>query len=242
MTNLVIDIGNTRTKVAVFRDNKMIDFKAEEMVTLPFLKDFFKKYEIENSIISSVSFSKREIGYFLEHNSNFIEFNAQTYSGLKIDYETHHTLGKDRIASSIGALEVMPNQDLLVIDIGSCITYDLVTSDATFHGGNIAPGFYMRLKAMHDYTAKLPIVKQQIPKGFIGKNTKEAVLYGAYWGIVFEIDSFYTQLQQHYPNLKVILTGGDAHYFENSIKECTFVDSNLVLIGLNKAINSIVNS
>lgn len=244
MTNLVIDIGNTRTKVAIFQDNKMIDYDAEELVTLPFLKDFFKKYDIENSIISSVSFSKREIGNFLERNSNFIEFNAQTYKGLNIDYETHHTLGKDRIASAIGALEVMPNQDLLVIDIGSCITYDLVTRDTTFHGGNIAPGFYMRLKAMHDYTAKLPIVKQQIPKNFIGKNTKEAVLYGAYWGIVFEIDSFYMQLKQQYPdiNLKVILTGGDAHYFANSIKECTFVNSNLVLIGLNKVINSIVNS
>ncbi len=241
MTNLVIDIGNTRTKVAVFENNQMIDFFAEELVTLPLLKDFLKQYSIDNSIISSVSFSKREIVYFLEKNSNFIEFNAQTYKGLKINYETHQTLGKDRIASAIGAIEVIPNSDLLVIDIGSCITFDLITKDSTFQGGNIAPGYYMRLKAMHDYTAKLPIVKQQIPKELIGKNTKEAVLFGAYWGIVFEIDSFAEYLRKKYPDIKVILTGGDAHYFENSIKQCTFVNSNLVLIGLNKVIESIIN-
>ena len=190
---------------------------------------------------SSVSFSKREIVYYLENNSNFIEFNAQTYKGLKINYETHHTLGKDRIASAIGAIEVIPNSNLLVIDIGSCITFDLITKDSTFHGGNIAPGYYMRLKAMHDYTAKLPIVTQQIPKELIGKNTKEAVLFGAYWGIVFEINSFAEYLREKYPDIKVILTGGDAHYFENSIKQCTFANSNLVLIGLNKVIESIIN-
>ncbi|KGN82137.1 hypothetical protein HW49_02910 [Porphyromonadaceae bacterium COT-184 OH4590] len=241
MTNLVIDIGNTRTKVAVFENNQMIDFFAAELVTLPLLKDFLRKYSIDNSIISSVSFSKREIVYYLENNSNFIEFNAQTYKGLKINYETHQTLGKDRIASAIGAIEVMPNSNLLVIDIGSCITFDLITKDSTFHGGNIAPGYYMRLKAMHDYTAKLPIVTQQIPKELIGKNTKEAVLFGAYWGIVFEINSFAEYLREKYPDIKVILTGGDAHYFENSIKQCTFANSNLVLIGLNKVIESIIN-
>lgn len=241
MTNLVIDIGNTRTKVAVFENNQMIDFFAAELVTLPLLKDFLRKYSIDNSIISSVSFSKREIVYYLENNSNFIEFNAQTYKGLKINYETHHTLGKDRIASAIGAIEVIPNSNLLVIDIGSCITFDLITKDSTFHGGNIAPGYYMRLKAMHDYTAKLPIVTQQIPKELIGKNTKEAVLFGAYWGIVFEINSFAEYLREKYPDIKVILTGGDAHYFENSIKQCTFANSNLVLIGLNKVIESIIN-
>ncbi|MDO4726571.1 MAG: type III pantothenate kinase [Porphyromonadaceae bacterium] len=241
MTNLVIDIGNTRTKVAVFENNQMIDFFAAELVTLPLLKDFLRKYCIDNSIISSVSFSKREIVYYLENNSNFIEFNAQTYKGLKINYETHQTLGKDRIASAIGAIEVMPNSNLLVIDIGSCITFDLITKDSTFHGGNIAPGYYMRLKAMHDYTAKLPIVTQQIPKELIGKNTKEAVLFGAYWGIVFEINSFAEYLREKYPDIKVILTGGDAHYFENSIKQCTFANSNLVLIGLNKVIESIIN-
>ncbi len=242
MTNLVIDIGNTRTKVAVFEDDNMIDFCAEELVTLPFLKDFFTKYPIDNSIISSVSFGKREISNFLEKKSNFIEFDASTYTGLKIDYETPYTLGKDRIAAAIGALELVPGSNLLVIDIGSCITFDLVTQDSTFHGGNIAPGFYMRIKAMHDYTAKLPIVKQRIPTGFIGKNTKDAVLFGAYWGIVYEIDSFIRRMQQEYPDIKVILTGGDTPYFENSIKQCTFAVSNLVLVGLNKVISSIVNS
>ena len=237
--NLVIDVGNTRTKLAVFEGDGMVDFVAEEFVTISFLKDFFCKYSIDNSIISSVSFTKREIELFLQRNSNFIKFEANTYKSLSIDYQTHLSLGKDRIAAAIGALAVFPDTNMLIVDVGSCVTYDLVTKDAVFHGGNIAPGFYMRLKAMHDYTAKLPIVKQYIPDKVVGKNTKEAVLYGAFWGIVFEIDSYYRRLKIQYPDIRLVLTGGDARYFENSIKQCTFVNSNLVLIGLNKVINSI---
>jgi len=206
------------------------------------IKEFFRKYEIENSIVSSVSFSKREIVSFLEKKSNFIDFDLSTPFDLKINYETPHTLGKDRIAAAVGALKVMPQNDLLIVDIGSCVTFDLVTKNRTFHGGNIAPGFYMRLNAMHDYTAKLPVVKQQLPKNFIGKTTQEAILNGAFWGIVFEIDSLFEQLKKDFPDIQAVLTGGDSLFFANSIKQCNFVDSNLVLLGLNEIINKVIKN
>lgn len=241
MTNLVIDMGNTLVKLAVFQDDKMIDFVSKETLSLPFLKDFFEKYQIDNSIVSSVSWSRRDVTLFLERESNFIEFNYETYKELKIAYDTPRTLGKDRIAAAIGALTVEPDSDLLVIDIGSCVTYDLVTRDGTFCGGNIAPGLYMRLKAMHDYTANLPLVTiEERPETFIGKDTRSAILNGAYWGIIAEINSFYDRISQEYPDVKVILTGGEANYFADSIKPRNFVKDNLVSIGLNRVINSIL--
>ena len=242
MTNLVIDMGNTRAKLAVFAGEEMVDFVAKDTLSLPFLKDYFSYHRIENSIISSVSWSRRDITLFLEKNSNFIEFDFQTYSGLEIDYETPRTLGKDRIAAAIGALTLVPDSDLLVIDIGSCITYDLVTKDGAFRGGNIAPGLSMRLKSMHDYTANLPLVQiDKKPEKFVGKNTRDAILNGAFWGIVAEINSFYDRLYSEYPFVKVILTGGEASYFADSIKQCNFVKDNLVPIGLNRVISSIVS-
>lgn len=241
MTNLVIDMGNTLVKLAVFQGDEMIDFVSRDALSMPFLKDFFKQYQIDNSIISSVSWSRRDVTLFLEQESNFIEFNYKTHKGLKIAYDTPRTLGKDRIAAAIGALTVEPDSDLLVIDIGSCVTYDLVTRDGTFCSGNIAPGLYMRLKAMHDYTANLPLVTiDERPESLIGKNTHDAILNGAYWGIIAEINSYYDRISEEYPEVKVILTGGEANYFADSIKPRNFVKDNLVIIGLNRVINSIL--
>ncbi|PID94797.1 MAG: pantothenate kinase [Bacteroidales bacterium] len=241
MINLVIDIGNTQSKIAVFEDSQIVDFQVKKSVTISCLKDCFHKYKIDNTIISSVSVSVREISSFLEANSCLIEFDANTYQHINFDYQTLNTLGKDRIAGVIGATEFLPDDDLLVVDIGSCITYDVLTKDSVFVGGNIAPGLYMRLKAMHDYTAKLPMVYANEAKELLAKNTKDALFNGAFWGIVFEINTYFDKLQEVYPNIKVVLTGGDAHYFEKSIKQCNFVNSKLVLVGLNKVIVSVVD-
>lgn len=236
--NLCIDIGNSRTKIALFQNNIMVKECFCEELTKDFLYDIFKKYSIKKSIISSVTHNKREIITFLKKRTDFIEFTNETPVSLKIDYLTPKTLGRDRIAAAVGAVEMLPKGNILVIDAGSCVTMDLVTADGTFRGGNIAPGFLMRISAMHDYTAKLPIVKPQIPNEIFGKNTNEAVLCGAFWGIVFEVNSLYDRLSDCYSDISLILTGGDSQYFAEHLKNCKKVVPNLVLTGLNKVLSN----
>jgi type III pantothenate kinase len=231
--NLAVDIGNSRTKLAVFQDYKLIFGQFCEELTLELLNEILQRFDIKNSIISSVIHNKREIFSFLNKRTNFVELTNETPIDLTINYLTPKTLGRDRIAAAVGALEILPKKDILVVDIGSCITMDLVTKDRIFHGGNIAPGFLMRINAMHDYTAKLPLVKPQIPENLFGKTTSDAVLCGAFWGIVSEINSLYFRLKEDFPQLAIIITGGDAHYFEKQIVNCEKMVSDLVLLGLN---------
>ena len=239
--NLCIDIGNSRVKIALFQENRVVAEQVCEELTKDFLQDIFAKYDVKKSIISSVTHNKREIITFLKKRTNLVELTNETPISLKINYLTPQTLGRDRIAAAVGAAEILPKSDILVIDIGSCVTMDLVTADGVFHGGNIAPGFVMRINAMHDYTAKLPIVKPQTPKDILGKNTNEAVLFGAFWGIVSEVNTLYDRLLSDYPNISIVVSGGDAHYFENHLRNCKKIVPNLVLIGLNKILTSINN-
>jgi len=232
--NLCIDIGNSRIKIALFQENRVVFERTCEELTKDFLQDIFVKYNVKKSIISSVTHNKREIITFLKKRTTLVELTNETPISLKINYLTPKTLGCDRIAAAVGAAEILPKSDILVIDIGSCVTMDLVTADGVYHGGNIAPGFVMRINAMHDYTAKLPIVKPQISETILGKNTTEAVLCGAFWGIVSEVNALLERLLSDYKNISIVLTGGDAHYFENHIKNCKKNVPNLVLIGLNK--------
>ena len=237
--NLCIDIGNSRAKIALFQGDTVVLEQVCEVLTKDFLQDIFEKYDIKKSIISSVTHNKREIITFIRKRTSLVELTNETPISLKINYLTPHTLGRDRIAAAVGGMEILPKSDILVIDIGSCVTMDLVTADGVFYGGNIAPGFLMRINAMHDYTAKLPTVKPQIPENILGRNTADAVLCGAFWGIVSEVNALLDRLLSDYPNISIVLTGGDAHYFENHLKNCTKIVPNLVLIGLNKILTSI---
>ncbi|MDR0828564.1 MAG: type III pantothenate kinase [Prevotellaceae bacterium] len=238
MINLAVDIGNSRTKLAVFESDKLIFEQFCEELTKEFLREIFKKFDIKNSIISSVTHNKREFISFLKSRTDFVELTNETPVNLEINYLTPKTLGMDRIAAAIGALEILPEKNLLVVDTGSCVTMDLITADRVFHGGNIAPGFLMRINAMHDYTAKLPTVMPQIPENILGRYTADAVLCGAFWGIVSEINSLYVRLKEDYPQLAIIITGGDAHYFEKHIINVEKLVPDLVLQGLNSILTN----
>jgi len=236
--NLCIDIGNSRAKIALFRENKVVAEYVCEELTKDFLQDIFAEYDVKKSIISSVTHNKREIITFLKKRTALIELTSETPIPLNINYLTPKTLGCDRIAAAVGAAEILPKSNVLIIDIGSCVTMDLVTADGSFQGGNIAPGFLMRINAMYDYTAKLPIVKPQIAETILGRNTTEAVLCGAFWGIVSEVNALLDRLLGYYPDISIILTGGDSHYFEKHLKNCKKIVPNLVLIGLNRIIEN----
>jgi len=158
---------------------------------------------------------------------------------LKNCYQTPHTLGMDRLAAAIGAWQQFPHQHTLVIDAGTCVTYDFVTAAAEFLGGIISPGLQMRLKAMHAFTAGLPMITTDFaaPPPLIGQNTTEAMLSGAFHGLAGEINGLISNYQSIFGRFNILLTGGDALFFDKTIKEANFVNENVVLDGLKAALD-----
>ena len=152
---------------------------------------------------------------------------------FSIDYATPHTLGVDRLALAAGGLSIH-SDDLLIIDIGTCITYDLVENGKVYKGGAISPGAKLRAKSMHNFTHKLPLVEAMTACDLVGNSTEKSIMSGLVFGIVFEIEGFITKIRDDFPEIKVILSGGDAEFFETKINQSIFVVPNLALLGLNK--------
>jgi type III pantothenate kinase len=153
---------------------------------------------------------------------------------IKNKYSTPKTLGLDRIAAAVGANMLCPNTPLLIIDMGTAITYDFVNSENEFVGGNIAPGVNMRLRAMNKFTNKLPLLEARQEEKLLGNDTSSAMMAGVMRGIEFEIEGYISEIIKKNSNLSVFLTGGDVFFFEKTLKSSIFVVSNLLLIGLNE--------
>jgi type III pantothenate kinase len=243
MINLVVDIGNSATKIAIFdQDNIILSDKTVDYYDNDFQK-LKEKYQIENLIISSV---KKDIGLdeeFLKSNFNYIKFNYSVLTPIDNQYESPKTLGLDRLAAVIGANKIYPNKKVLVIDAGTCITYDVISEKAVYYGGSISPGINMRFEAMHHFTSKLPLVNFDSDyKGAYGKNTNEAMLSGVINGLIHELEGFMKQELNQNKGTRIILCGGHAAFFDSRFKNSIFAhlilyEPNLVLIGLNTVVN-----
>ena len=233
--NLLIDIGNTVAKLAIFSQGILVDIVRCSNQTLEELPALCKKYPIRRGILSSVVALSDTVAKELEElDFPVIRLTHETPVPITNLYKTPETLGPDRLAAVIGANAIRPNRDLLIIDAGTCITFDFIDKHGQYHGGNISPGMEMRLKALHTFTNKLPEVK---PEGNIpayGESTETAIRAGVYHGIEFEIEGYIRQLQRNYPQLLVFLTGGDNFSFDTNLKSSIFADSFLVLKGLNR--------
>ena len=191
-----------------------------------------------------VNYSRELIDYLGSLYQLCIELDQSTSIPLVNKYRTPETLGYDRIAAAVGAYTICPHTNVLVIDAGTAITYDIVNSEGEFMGGNISPGLEIRFKALNKYTTRLPHLERPEEKPpLVGSSTKEAIEAGVVNGILFEMDGFIGTIGQDHPQLKVVLTGGDAKYFEGKLKSSIFVDLNLNLIGLNRILehNAIKN-
>lgn len=235
MANLTIDIGNSSAKVALFIGEKMEKFFTFPQLTGSNLVEIFTNFAVEKAILSSVLPENGDLNRFLSDNcKRFICLNTQTSLPLTIAYKTPETLGRDRIAAAVGAWALAPNKNSLIIDAGTCNTYDFVDSKGVFCGGNIAPGLDMRLKAMHQFTGLLPNVAVENCEKLLGDTTQTAMLCGALNGVIYEIDGLISDLKAIYSEISVFITGGYAFYFEKRIKNCNFAVPNLVHIGLNK--------
>jgi len=191
--------------------------------------------QLRYAILSSVRKKDPPLLEFLHGKfERFIELTSETPIPLTNLYLTPATLGYDRLASAVGANNIYPGSNVLVIDIGSAITIDFVNDNNEYTGGNISPGMEMRFKALNEYTANLPLEKPQENIETLGTNTASAIVNGVQNGIIFELDGYINQLTEIYSNLKVIITGGDADFFVKKLKSTIFADSNLILKGLNK--------
>jgi len=233
--NLIIDIGNTRTKFSVFN-------KGEVLITVPVVEfkpehiDVLKNEHpsLDKVILSSVKDYSHELKTALQENFKlFVELKSDTPLPIINCYETKDTLGMDRLAAAAGAVDLYPENNVLIIDAGTALTYDIVNAKHRYLGGNISPGIDMRFEALSRFTGQLPLVKQEINNKLYGTSTESAILSGVQNGVVFEVDSTISTFKEFYNNLKVIITGGNAEFFDKKLKNSFFVHFNLVAIGLN---------
>ncbi len=234
--NLIIDIGNTRTKFSVFNRGEVLitvpvdEFKPEDVLLLK-----NEHPELNKVILSATKDYSQELKKTLQKNfEQFIEVDAKTPLPIENCYETKDTLGKDRIAAVVGAFDLYPENNVLIIDAGTAITYDILNDEKQYLGGNISPGIDMRFNALHQFTDKLPLVSQKKYNKLYGTSTENAIRAGVQNGVVFEVDKTIDIFNEFYDNLKVIITGGNAEFFEKKLKNSFFVHFNLIAMGLNR--------
>ena len=170
----------------------------------------------------------------LARSKKFLPLTFQTPTPFKNLYQTPSTLGKDRIAAVAGAFSLYPNRNVLVIDAGTCITYDFLTDKGEYLGGGISPGIRMRFKAMHTFTGKLPLIEPDEYDGLIGRSTRESMLSGVYNGVISELNGLISLYQEQFGDIMVIITGGDHEFLHNKLKISIFAAPDLVLLGLNE--------
>lgn len=233
--NLIIDIGNTYAKLALFEGDQLLELRKEGTSLTKALQDIIQKHTIEKSIIASVV--DLPTGIIQTLPFPVIQLSFQTKMPIRIDYSTPSTLGSDRIAAVMGAYAEHPGKDILIIDTGTAITYDFLSSDGVFYGGNIAPGKQMRFKSLHQFTNRLPLIDEDGEAPTAGYDTSTAIRGGVMRGIEYEIKGYIAEYKEKHPGLLVFLTGGDAKLFEDRLKNCIFADYFLVLKGLNRILN-----
>jgi len=233
--NLVVDVGNTLIKLAVFDQNslifKQICLKTDFNKHLDVIIEDFPK--IENAILSLV-------GGFSDKNITKLEKLYRLHiltAGSKIpfinDYTTPQTMGVDRIALVSAAVHLYPGKNVLVIDMGTCITYDFIDKEKHYKGGAISPGINMRYKALNSFTEKLPLLDANEPGNITGNSTQSSIHSGVMYGVSYEIDGIINHYRQEKEDLTVILTGGNAHFLRDRLKNSIFANSNFLIEGLN---------
>ena len=243
MHNLVIDIGNTFSKVAIFKQRELVHYQRLTVLDEASLANLIDQFQVKNVTVSSVKQNISELADFLKQRINYIPFTTAITAGVKNNYQTLATLGLDRWAKVIAAHCLYPNEACLMIDAGTCITYDVLTKESEYFGGSISLGINMRFKALNHYTGRLPLInwnqkEEIIPKG---TNTENALKNGVLQGIINEIEGFIALENKKNEALKVILTGGDADFLNKQLKNSIFAsqikyDQYLVLKGLNEVI------
>ncbi len=230
--NLVIDIGNTLAKAALI-DNSMIiaTYKAETLQELP-LSQVVDRYGVERSILCTTRGCEAESTHYVRQIvGHCLLFDHSVEVPLKVEY-SRKSLGKDRLAAAVGAYSTYAGAELMIVDFGTAITIDFVSSDGVFKGGFISPGLATRLRSLHDYTATLPLCDPTEPYDSIAKSTEEAIVGGVVNGIIYEIEGYIREKNEEKCNFFVIFSGGDSNFFDKRIKNAIFADQYILFKGL----------
>ncbi len=232
---LVIDLGNTKIKIAVFEQDKIVFKQSQqlEFVEENLEKIFIKYSKINKTIVSSVTNLPENIIFLIKKHSKLFQINQETNFPFENKYATPLTLGIDRKVLVSGGVLRFPNKNLLIIDAGTCITFDFVNSKKEYFGGAISPGIQMRYKALNQFTAKLPLLEKKYPENFIGNSTDESIHSGVVNGILTEMEGVINLYLREFEDLTIILTGGDADFLAKRLKSTIFANSNFLLESLN---------
>lgn len=236
LMNLTVDIGNTFVKMCVFSGDDVVWVGAQREFSRDDVGDLVERWGVEGAIISTVSNNNMELKTLLiERGVDVVEMDGGVALPIRVEYDTPRTLGQDRVAAAVGANWMFPNEELVVVDMGTCNTYDFVGADGVFRGGNIAPGYKMRLDAMCHFTRRLPevdVTERVLPR--IGDSTESAMNAGAYYGIVSELRCLIADHKGKWgSDAKVVVTGGAVRFFEKDLEGCV-IEPCLVHIGLNR--------
>ena len=232
--NLVLDIGNSYIKIALFEKSELIQkFQFSDNFEKNIL-DTLSNYEIKYSIISNVGKIENTIIELLNNTTNLLFLSNQLKFPFKNLYNSKNTLGQDRLALVSAAAFKFPKDNVLIIDAGSCITYDFKNFKNEYLGGGISPGISMRFKSLNSFTANLPLISSTNSFRLVGDTTKNSLISGVMNGTVSEINGIIKQYFEEFKNIKIILTGGDSNFLRKRIKNSIFADQNFLLKGLNK--------
>ena len=231
--DLIIDLGNTNKKLAVFKNGRLIRLKQYPFFNLEIINDFINKYPgINRCIIASVITYPQTVSDFLRRRFQFLEFSEITPIPILNKYRSKATLGKDRLAAAVAAANQFPGKNILVVCAGTCITYDFINSGKEYLGGAISPGIQMRLQSLHTFTGKLPLISLKNNDRLIGNTTERSILSGVLHGTIAEIEGITAHYREQFPGLVIILSGGDLKYFNKRLKINIFAYPNIVIHGL----------
>ena len=238
---VAIDVGNSRIKVAVYEQDTQLEcFTFDIEQAHEYFQKIFKKYpNASQSILSNVGKVELSVVNYLQSQTKLKVINHATSFPFTNLYQTPNTLGIDRMVVTAGAVLHYPNQNRLIIDAGTCITYDFVDSTNNYYGGAISPGLAIRYKSLNKFTASLPLLETKEPQSTIGNCTEESIHSGIINGVCYEIEGFIAEYKRQYQHLTIILTGGDAVFLAKRLKSIIFANSNFLLESLNALSNYI---
>lgn len=224
--------------MVAFQGNEPIEEMRADGGLLSALDAFVAKYGFRCGIIASVrDLTEAEEAVLQRQPFPILRFDSDTPIPITNHYRTPKTLGSDRVAAVIGASSLKPGEDLLIIDAGTCITYEVIDAQGNYWGGNIAPGMQMRLRALHEYTARLPLVEAEGEVPGMGYDTETAIRSGVLRGMKYEIEGYIRSMKAKYPHLLVFLTGGNGINFHTDITNIIYADKYIVPRGLNKILD-----
>ena len=237
MKGIVIDKGNSLQKAAVYEDDRLLEFVRYPELPVNVLMEWKEKYGIRHLMYSSVAASDDPLPTALRKEFEVYMPSALRPLPIRIAYETPETLGADRLGCMVAARYLYPGRNVVVIQCGSCMTFDLLTADAVYRGGSITPGLEMRLKALHAFTSRLPLVEADMEVPLVGTTTFSSIRAGVCRGFVSECDAMIEKYITEYEDIVFILTGGDAEKVKGKLKNPTFANPYLLLYGLYKIMN-----